>query len=74
FLGTVAVVGAAAAAAGQRTFIGSAEAATQSNDAITSASAGELAEAIRSKKLSSKDVVEAHLEKSFGGWKMPPTI
>ena len=63
FLGTIAVVGAAAAAVGQRTFIGSAQAATQSNDAITSASAGELAEAIRSKKLSSKDVVEAHLER-----------
>src|SRR5437763_796350 len=62
-LGTLAVVGAAAAAVGQRTFIGSAQAATQSNDAITSASAGELAEAIRSKKLTSKAIVEAHLER-----------
>ncbi len=61
FLGAVALVGAAAAAG--RTFVGSAGAVTASSDGITSASASELAEAIRSKQLSSKAVVEAHLER-----------
>jgi amidase len=62
FLGTLALVGAAAAA--QRTpLIDSAEAAASPGDGIISASAGELAEAIRSKKLSSREVVEAHLER-----------
>jgi amidase len=62
FLGTVALVGAAAAAA-RTSLINSAEAATASSDGITSSSASELAEAIRSKKLSSKEIVEAHLER-----------
>jgi amidase len=62
FLGTLALVGATAAA--PRThLIDSAEAATGPGDGIISASAGELAEAIRSKKLSSREVVEAHLER-----------
>src|SRR6266481_1036977 len=63
FLGTVAFVGAAAAAAGRTSLINSAEAATATSDDITSASAGELADAIRSKKLSSRVIVEAHLER-----------
>src|SRR6266550_46445 len=63
FLGTVALVGAAAAAAGRTSLINSAEAATATSDDITSASAGELADAIRSKKLSSRMIVEAHLER-----------
>ncbi len=62
FLGTVAFVGAAAAA-GQTSLINSAEAATATSDDITSASAGEIADAIRSKKLSSRVIVEAHLER-----------
>ena len=62
FLGTVALVGAAAAA-GRTSLINSAEAAAVSSDGITSASASELAEAIRSKKFSSKAIVEAHLER-----------
>ena len=62
FLGAVALAGAAAAA-GRGSVIGSAEAATESGDSITSASASELADAIRSKKLSSKAVVEAHLDR-----------
>jgi len=61
FLGTVAFVGAAAA--GRTSLINSAEAATATSDDITSASAGELANAIRSKKLSSRVIVEAHLER-----------
>jgi amidase len=59
FLGAVALVGAAAAA-GRTWLIGSAEAATASSNDITS-SASELAEAVRSKKWSSKAIVEAHL-------------
>src|SRR5712664_4988443 len=59
FLGTVAFVGAA----GRTSLINSAEAATATSDDITSASAGELADAIRSKKLSSRVIVEAHLER-----------
>src|SRR3979490_715476 len=62
FVGTVALVGAAAAA-GRTSLINSAEAATATSDDITSASAGELAEAIRSKRLSSKTIVEAHLDR-----------
>src|SRR6195256_2190006 len=62
FLGTVAFVGAAAAAR-RTSLINSAEAATATSDDITSASAGELADAIRSKKLSSRVIVEAHLER-----------
>src|SRR5882762_3612732 len=63
FLGTVAFVGAAAAAARRTSLINSAEAAMATSDDITSASAGELADAIRSKKLSSRMIVEAHLER-----------
>ena len=59
FLGTVALAGAAAAA-GQN-FIATPAKAAGENPIITS-SASELAAAIRSKKLSSKAVVEAHLE------------
>jgi hypothetical protein len=62
FLGAVALAGAAAAA-GRTSLINSAEAATASSDDITSSSASELAEAIRSKKWSSKEIVEAHLER-----------
>src|SRR3984893_5625134 len=61
FLGTVALAGAVAAA-GRSSFVGSAEAATEAGGDITSKSASELASAIRSKQLSSKAIVEAHLE------------
>lgn len=61
FLTTVALAGAAAAAA-RTSLIGSAEAAPEANGDIISKSASELADAIRSGKLSSKHVVEAHLE------------
>jgi amidase len=60
FLGTVALAGAVAAAT---PFIGRADAATDAGTDITSQSASELAAAIRSKKLSSKAVVEAHLDR-----------
>jgi amidase len=60
FLGTVALAGAVAAA-GRSSLIGSAEAATEAGNDITRKSASELARAIRSKQLSSKAVVEAHL-------------
>ena len=60
FLGTVALAGAVAATA-RSSFVGSAEAATQAGGDITQKSASELAGAIRSKQLSSKAVVEAHL-------------
>jgi amidase len=60
FLGTVALAGAVAAA-GRSSLIGSAEAATEAGNDITQKSASELAGAIRSKQLSSKAVVEAHL-------------
>jgi amidase len=60
FLGTVALAGAVAAA-GRSSLIGSAEAATEAGNDITQKSASELARAIRSKQLSSKAVVEAHL-------------
>jgi amidase len=62
FIGTVALVGAAAVAQ-RAALIDPAEAATLSSDGIVSASASELAEAIRSKALSSKAVVEAYLER-----------
>ncbi len=60
FLGTVALAGAVAATA-RSSFVGSAEAATQAGGDITLKSASELASAIRSKQLSSKAIVEAHL-------------
>jgi amidase len=59
FLGTVALAGAAAAA-GQNFIVSSAKAA--GDNSIITSSASELADAIRSKKLSSKAIVEAHLE------------
>src|SRR6201747_2175475 len=62
FLGTVAVAGAFAAA-GRGSLVNPAAAATEAGDNITSASAGELASAIRSKTLSSKAIVEAHLDR-----------
>src|ERR1700686_5023711 len=61
FLGTAALAGAVAAA-GRTSLIGTAQAATEESGAITSKSASELAGAIRSKQLSSRAVVEAHLE------------
>jgi amidase len=62
FLGTVALAGAAAAA-GRSSLIGSAQAASEMGGGdITSKSASELASAIRSKTLTSKAIVEAHLE------------
>ena len=60
FLGTVA---GAAAAAGQASLIGSAQAASEMTADITSKSASELAAAIRAKQLSSRAVVDAHLER-----------
>ena len=62
FLGTVAAAGAVAAA-GQATLIGSAQAAAEASGEITSKSASELADAIRSKKLTSKAIVDAHLDR-----------
>jgi amidase len=62
FLGTVALAGAAAAA-GSGLVVGPARAAADTVNPITLSSAGELAAAIRSKKLSSKEIVEAHLER-----------
>jgi len=62
FLGTVALAGAVAAA-GRSSLVGSAKAATEAGADITSKSASELASAIRSKQLSSKAIVEAHLER-----------
>src|SRR5580692_5019163 len=50
------------AAAGRTALIDQAEAATEMSTDITSKSASELANAIRSKQLSSKSIVEAHLE------------
>src|ERR1700732_4187287 len=61
FLGTAALAGAVAAA-GRTSLIGTAQAASEASVDITSRSASELAGAIRSKKLSSKAIVEAHLE------------
>src|SRR5206468_5140670 len=62
FLGTAALAGAAAVA-GRASLVNPAMAANEAGESITSASAGELAEAIRSKRLSSKAVVEAHLDR-----------
>src|SRR3954451_17395801 len=62
FLSTAALVGAAAVA-GPGSLVKPAKAATEAGDGIISASAGELAEAIRAKRLSSRMVVEAHLER-----------
>ena len=62
FLGSVALVGAAAAA-GQNFISQPANAAGNTENPIISSSASELAAAIRSKKLSSKEIVEAHLER-----------
>jgi amidase len=62
FLGSVALVGAAAAA-GQNFISTPAKAAAETSNPIITSSANELAEAIRAKKLSSKEVVEAHLER-----------
>jgi amidase len=61
FLGSVALAGAAVAA-GQNFIVNSAEAAADTTNPILFSSASELANAIRSKKLSSKSIVEAHLE------------
>src|SRR4051812_11649559 len=62
FLGAAALVGAAAVA-GRGSLVEPAAAAAEAADSITSASAGELAQAIRTKRLSSKIVVEAHLDR-----------
>jgi amidase len=59
FVGTMALVGAAAA--GGISLVDRAKAAGAGDSIITS-SAGDLAEAIRSRKLTSKAVVEAHLD------------
>jgi amidase len=60
FLSTAAAAGVIAAA-GRTSLIEVAEAAAATDD-ITSKSASELANAIRAKQLSSKSIVEAHLE------------
>src|SRR6266581_461355 len=62
FLGSVALAGAAAAA-GQNFMANSARAAADTSNPIILSSASELAGAIRSKKFSSKEIVEAHLER-----------
>jgi amidase len=62
FLGTVALVGAAAAA-GTNFIATSAQAAAETDNPIIKMSAGELANAIKSKKLSSRAIVDAHLER-----------
>jgi amidase len=61
-LGAAALIGAAAAV-GRPLLVNPVAAATEGNADIISASAGELAEAIRSKKWRSKEIVEAHLER-----------
>src|ERR1700742_1600224 len=61
FLGAVALAGAAAAAIGSP-FVGRADAAADADTDIISQSASELAAAVQSKRLSSKAIVEAHLE------------
>jgi amidase len=61
FLNTVALAGAVAAA-GRTALISSAEAASETGNNIITKSASELASAIRSKNLSSRAIVEAHLE------------
>jgi amidase len=62
FLGSVALV-SAAAAIGQDFMATSANAAGNVDNPIISSSASELASAIRSKKLSSTEIVDAHLER-----------
>ena len=61
FLGAAAAAGVVAAA-GLNTLVGSAEAAAGAGEDIVLKSAGELASAIRGKEVSSKAIVEAHLE------------
>jgi amidase len=61
FLGAAAVAGVVAAT-GHAAPIDPAKAAPAAGDDVTLKSAGELASAIRSKQLSSRVVVEAHLE------------
>src|SRR5882757_8925281 len=61
FLNTVALAGAVAAAR-RTSLINPAEAAPDPNNDVITKSATELASAIRSKKLSSRAIVEAHLE------------
>src|SRR6201996_2651512 len=61
FLGTAAAAGVAVAA-GRAGLIDQVEAATAMDNDITMKSATELATAIRSKQLSSKSVVDAHLD------------
>jgi amidase len=61
FLGAAAVAGVVAAT-GHAALIDPAKAAPAAGDDVTLKSAGELASAIRSKQLSSRVVVEAHLE------------
>src|ERR1700719_2082354 len=61
FLGTAAAAGVVAAA-GRVSLIDQAQAAPSTDDDITMKSASELANAIRSKQLSSKSIVDAHLE------------
>jgi amidase len=60
FLGRAALVGAAAGI-GQNFITAPLNAASDPGDSIITASASELADAIRTRKLSSKTVVEAHL-------------
>src|SRR5882762_5103788 len=62
FLGSVALAGAAAAV-GQNFMATPVSATGNTENPIISSSASELASAIRSKKLSSKEIVEAHLER-----------
>jgi amidase len=61
FLSTAAAAGVVAAA-GRTALIDQAEAASVTDNDITMKSASELANAIRTKQLSSKSIVEAHLE------------
>ena len=62
FLGSVALVGAAGAA-GSNFIATPTRAAAETINPIITSSASELAEAIRSKRLSSREIVEAHLER-----------
>jgi amidase len=62
FLGAMAVAGAAAAA-GTVAQVGPAQAATEQSGDLISASATELAAAIKAKKVSSKEVVQAYLDR-----------
>jgi amidase len=62
FLGTLAMAGATVAAT-KTGAVNAVNAATDSASDITSASASELAQAIRSKKISSKAVVQAYLDR-----------